>query len=153
MASGKKLFNNLLQADYLKIIEANTTGIKEVFEKQRAKSTVHHFFGYTVLLTIFHCLGTLGPRKFKQLLIKWMVTCDQPFTEVENPEFIVAMSYGRTYSKFTLPKKDGVCRQGMKLGEEVVKETKAMFSVSSLILMHHFLIHSFEICCRPWKEK
>ena len=75
-----------------------------------------------------------------------MVACDQPFTEVENPEFIAAMSYGRTYSKFTLPKKDGVRRRVMKLGEEVVEETKAMFSVSSsLISIRPFLIHSFEI--------
>jgi hypothetical protein len=82
-----------------------------------------------------------------------MVACDQPFTEVENPEFIAAMGYGRTNTKFTLLKKDGACRWVMKLGEEVVEEMKAMFSVSSsLILMHPFLIRSFEICCRPWKE-
>ena len=73
------------------------------------------------------------------------MACDQPFTEVENPEFIAAMSYGRTHSKFTLPKKDGVRRRVMKLGEEVVEETKAMFSVSSsLISIRPFLIHSFE---------
>jgi len=83
-----------------------------------------------------------------------MVACDQPFTEVENPEFIAAMGYGRTSSKFTLLKKDGVCRCVMKLGDEVVEETKAMFLVSStLISVCPFLIHSFEMCCRPWKEK
>jgi hypothetical protein len=72
-----------------------------------------------------------------------MVACDQPFTEVENPEFIAAMGYGRTSSKFTLPKKNGVHRQVMKLGEEVVEETKAMFLVgSSLISTCPFLIHS-----------
>jgi hypothetical protein len=83
-----------------------------------------------------------------------MVACDQPFTEVENPEFIAAMGYGRTSSKFTVPKKDGVRRRVMKLGEEVVEETKAMFLVRfSLILTCPFLIHSSKICCRPWKEK
>jgi len=75
------------------------------------------------------------------------VACDQPFTEVENPEFIAAMGYGRTSSKFTLLKKVSVHRCMMKLGDEVVEETKAMFLVSP------FLIHSFEMCCRPWKEK
>ena len=49
MASGKKLFDNSLQADYLKIIEANAAGIKEAFEKQKAKSAVRHFFCYVVL--------------------------------------------------------------------------------------------------------
>ena len=68
------------------------------------------------------------------------MACDQPFTEVENPEFIAAMGYGRTSSNFTLPKKDGIRRRVMKLGEEVVEETKAMFAVrSSSILMSPFL--------------
>ena len=82
------------------------------------------------------------------------MACNKPFTEVENPEFIAAMGYGRTSSKFTLPKKDGVHRWVMKLGEEVVEETKAMFLIRfSLILTCHFLIYSSEISCRPWKEK
>jgi len=42
--SGKKPFDKLLQADYLKIIEAEAAGIKEVFEKQKVKSSVRHFF-------------------------------------------------------------------------------------------------------------
>ena len=60
-----------------------------------------------------------------------MVACDQPFTEVENPKFIATMGYGRTSLKFTLLKKDGVHRQVMKLGKEIVEETKAMFEVRS----------------------
>jgi len=83
-----------------------------------------------------------------------MVACDQSFTEVENPEFIAAMGYGRTSSKFTLPKKDGVRRRVMKLGEEVIEESKALFLVRfSLILTCPFLIHASEISCRPWKAK
>ena len=57
-----------------------------------------------------------------------MVACDQPFEEIEKPEFIAAMSYGRT-GKFTLPKQDGVRRRVMKLGEENVEHIKAMFAV------------------------
>jgi len=74
-----------------------------------------------------------------------MVACDQPFTEVENPEFIAAMGYGRTSSKFTLPKKDGICRQVMKLGKEIVEEMKAMFEVRSSLLSTSpfFNIYSF----------
>ena len=49
MASGRKPFDNSLQADYLKIIEAEAAGIKEAFEKQKAKSTVRNFFCYIVL--------------------------------------------------------------------------------------------------------
>jgi hypothetical protein len=57
-----------------------------------------------------------------------MVTCDQPFDEVEKPEFIAAMSYSRN-SKFSLPKRDGVRRRVMKLGDETVEQLKNMFAV------------------------
>ena len=46
MASAKKPFDDLLQADYLKIIEAEAAGIKEAFEKQKAKSAVHSVLLY-----------------------------------------------------------------------------------------------------------
>jgi hypothetical protein len=65
MASGKKAFDNSLQADYLKIIETEAAGIKEVFEKQKAKSAVRNFFLFCCVrsfLTIFRPLGALGPR-------------------------------------------------------------------------------------------
>jgi hypothetical protein len=61
-----------------------------------------------------------------------MIACDQPFNEVENPEFIAVMSYGRSSSKFTIPKKDGVQRRVMKLGDETVQEVKELFAVRHL---------------------
>ena len=42
MASGKKTFNNSLQAEYLKIIEEQASGIKEAFMKQQAKAAVRN---------------------------------------------------------------------------------------------------------------
>ena len=63
-----------------------------------------------------------------------MITCNQPFDEVEKPEFIAAMSYGRSTSKFTLPKRDSVRRWVMKLGDETVQEIGAMFVVRFLDL-------------------
>ncbi|KAF8235292.1 hypothetical protein L208DRAFT_1541759 [Tricholoma matsutake] len=90
MASGKKTFDNSLQAEYLKIIEEQASGIKEAFMKQQAKAA-----------------EPWDQEKFERLLIEWMVACDQPFEEVEKPEFIVTMSYGRT-GKFMLPKWDGI---------------------------------------------
>jgi hypothetical protein len=72
------------------------------------------------------------------LVIKWIIACNQPFDEVENPEYIAMMSYGRDPSKFSLPKKDGVQRRAMKLGEDTIEATKAMFSV--------IFIYSYVIC-------
>lgn len=40
MASGKKTFDNSIQAEYLKIIQKQASGIKEAFMKQQAKAAV-----------------------------------------------------------------------------------------------------------------
>jgi hypothetical protein len=40
MASGKKIFDNSLQAEYLKVIEEQASDIKEAFMKQQAKAVV-----------------------------------------------------------------------------------------------------------------
>ena len=47
-------------------------------------------------------------ERFKQLLIEWVVSCDQPFDEVEKPEFISMMEYGRDPKTFSIPKRLGV---------------------------------------------
>ncbi|KAF8812634.1 hypothetical protein BYT27DRAFT_7086466 [Phlegmacium glaucopus] len=111
MASGKKVLDGLRHTEYSKIIEAQATGIKEAFAKQLAQTT-----------------EPWNQGNFERLLIEWMITCDQPFDEVEKPEFIAAMSYGRLTSKFTLPKRDGVRRRVMKLGDETVQEITALFA-------------------------
>ena len=40
-ASGQNSFNSSIHAKYLQKLEAQTSGIKEVFTKQKAKATVH----------------------------------------------------------------------------------------------------------------
>lgn len=40
MASGKKCFDESIQAEYLKMIEKQASGIKEAFAKQQAKDLV-----------------------------------------------------------------------------------------------------------------
>lgn len=69
-------------------------------------------------------------EKFEQLLVEWIVACDQPFDEVEKPEFIDLMCYGRHgVPNFSLPKREGIRRRIMKLGEETVEEVRTFFVV------------------------
>jgi hypothetical protein len=63
------------------------------------------------------------------LVLEWIIACDQPFDEVEKPEYIAMMEYGRDPSKFSLLKRNGVRQCVMKLGEDTIEATKAMFSV------------------------
>ena len=48
--------------------------------------------------------------KFEKLLVEWIVACDQPFDEVEKPEFVLMMEYNWDPTKFSLPKQDGICQ-------------------------------------------
>jgi hypothetical protein len=58
------------------------------------------------------------------------VACDQPFDEVEKPEFIGMLQYAyQSPTNFKLPSRDGIRRRVMKLGEETVEGTRAMFKV------------------------
>lgn len=57
--------------------------------------------------------------------------CDQPFDEVEKPEFIAMMNF--THSSggpLKIPKREGIKRRVMKLGEETIEGVREMFSVS-----------------------
>ena len=72
---------------------------------------------------------TNDQSKFEWLFIKWVVTCDQPFDEVQKPEFISMMEYGQYPKTLFLPKRDGVCQRVIKLGEETIQETKDIFAV------------------------
>lgn len=129
MASGKKPFEDSLHTEYLSIIEAQATGIKEAFVKQQAKAAVCSSLLPFSMFTLMLYQEPWNQDKFEQLLIEWMIACDQPFDEVEKPEFLAAMSYGRSTSKLTLPKRDGVRRRVMKLGDDTLQEMKAMFAV------------------------
>jgi len=59
MASGKKTFNNSLQAEYLKIIKEQASGIKEVFMKQEAKAAVCNiqYLSQRMFMDTFRNLG------------------------------------------------------------------------------------------------
>ena len=45
------------------------------------------------------------------------------------------MEYGRDPTKFSLPKREGMWRRVMKLGEETIEETKALFAVSLFFIL------------------
>ncbi|KIJ91394.1 hypothetical protein K443DRAFT_32511, partial [Laccaria amethystina LaAM-08-1] len=90
-ASGRKPFGSSIHAEYLQKLNAQTSGIKEAFAKQKANAA-----------------EPWDQAKFEELLIEWIVACDQPFDEVEKPEFVSMMEYKRDPTKFSLPKKDGI---------------------------------------------
>jgi len=68
--------------------------------------------------------------KFERLLAEWLVTSDQPFSEVNNPAFHDLLQY--TYNcgkKLSVPNRQSVKCKIMKMGQNSVEETRKFFKV------------------------
>lgn len=75
--------------------------------------------------------GPWDQEKFEQLLTEWIIACDQPFDEVEKPEFITMMNVTHsTGGPLKIPKREGIKRRVMKMGSETIEGVREMFSVS-----------------------
>jgi hypothetical protein len=62
-AQGKKLFDPLVQAEYLKILDLKAAGIKEAFNRQREAAAVLFFFFQHTFLFLIYISSNLGIRK------------------------------------------------------------------------------------------
>ena len=63
-----------------------------------------------------------------QLITEWVVACDQPFDEVEKPEFNRMLQYAHQ-DELKILGRNVIKRRVMKMGEDVVEETRLMFLV------------------------
>jgi len=62
--------------------------------------------------------------------MEWVLACDQPFEEVERPEFIAMMNYTHhTGTPLKIPKRDTIKRRLMKMGDDTIDDVRKMFSV------------------------
>lgn len=117
--------------EYLGKVETATSSIMKGLERQAKKVQVYLFI---ILFRSCYSLRTQGnfeQEVFNRLLAEWIVACDQPFDEVEKPEFIRLMEYthhGSTLN-FKVPGHTAVRNRVMKMGEDTVEGTKKMFSV------------------------
>jgi len=62
--------------------------------------------------------------------MEWVIACDQPFEEVKRPKFIVMMNYTHhTGTSLKIPKRDGIKRRLMKMGDDTIEDVCNMFAV------------------------
>ena len=127
-AQGKKPFDPLVQAKYLKTFNVKAARIKEAFARQQ-EAAVGFFFCWTYIYISNWCFQELWDlKRFEGLLTCWIIACDQPFDEVEKLEFIEMMQYGhQAVLNFTLPKQEGVQWYVMKLGKKTIDDIKEIF--------------------------
>ncbi|KAF5376117.1 hypothetical protein D9615_007777 [Tricholomella constricta] len=111
IAANKSTLNAKKQAEYLQTLETVSSNIKKAFEKQNEQAA-----------------GPWDQEHFEKLLAEWIVACDQPFDEVEKPEFINMMKYThRSATSLKLPGRNVIKRRIMKMGEETVEGIQQMF--------------------------
>jgi hypothetical protein len=62
--------------------------------------------------------------------MEWVIACDQPFEEVERPEFIAMMNYTHhAGTSLKIPKRNGIKLRLMKMGDNTIEDVRNMFSV------------------------
>jgi hypothetical protein len=62
-----------------------------------------------------------------------MVSCDQPFEEVDRREFRKLLEYTHFRPSLNIPHRGAVHNRVMKMGEDTVKGVQKMISVTSFL--------------------
>jgi len=142
IASGKKQLDGRTEAEYIKKLKMSSENIKKAFENQQAHAAVSNVVFSSIWMSRSDGQGPWDQEKFEQLLTEWIVACDQPFDEVEKPEFANMMNFTHHGGgPLNIPKRDGIKRRVMKMGEETIEGLREMFSVSIILfsLYHTFI--------------
>jgi len=67
---------------------------------------------------------------FKRYLAEWVVACDQPFEEVERPEFSRLLEYMHTGSKpLNIPHRTALKDHIMKMGKSTIEGIQKLVKV------------------------
>ncbi|HEV7737695.1 MAG TPA: hypothetical protein VGO47_10040 [Chlamydiales bacterium] len=66
-------------------------------------------------------------------MLRWILSCDQPFDEVEKPQFHVMVLYATCrWPLFKIPSATTVKRHAMAMGREMEEHMKIWVQVSTL---------------------
>lgn len=69
-----------------------------------------------------------------EIIMEWIIACDQPFKEVKRPIFVVMMNYAHhTGTLLKIPKCKSIKWHLMKMGSKTVEDVHRMFLVWSYL--------------------
>ncbi|SJL11777.1 uncharacterized protein ARMOST_15186 [Armillaria ostoyae] len=112
IASGKCVLEKDASREYLSQLEKASKNIVKALEKQAAKA-----------------VGDWDQAKFERLLLEWIVACDQPFEEVERPEFHELLEYTHhTGKRLHIPGRTTVQRRVKEMGIKYEEDLRNMFA-------------------------
>lgn len=107
IAAGKIPLDSPTVIDYMKNLEAKAGPLVDAFKRATAGSETQW-----------------DQTEFENFLTKWMVVCDQPFEEVERPEFKALLEYNCRPTKLNIPSSTTIKRRVMKMGETMETDMK-----------------------------
>ncbi|HEV7737246.1 MAG TPA: hypothetical protein VGO47_07755 [Chlamydiales bacterium] len=109
-------------------LKRNEGPLMMMFEKQLPKEVSVHPATPRQLTSCQTC-KEFDPKEFERLLLRWIVACDQPFDEVEKPEFRALIRYVHGTLTLHIPSATAVKRHVMTTGEQMQEELKAFIQV------------------------
>ncbi|KAJ6616751.1 hypothetical protein B0H10DRAFT_1375817 [Mycena sp. CBHHK59/15] len=112
IAAGKRTFDDVAEQSYLanlRRLQPNTIG--EAFDRQRTKNTL-----------------PWDQERFERLLAEWIVSCDQPFDEVDKAEFRELLFCTHRSSDLHIPGRKAIRERIMAMEKGVKEKMKKMFS-------------------------
>jgi hypothetical protein len=122
VASAKWQLDGNREHEFLEKLNRLSGNIKKAFQDQQARAVVSDNYLYLCMQLIKSQQGPWNQEKFEKALMEWIIACDQPFDEVEKPEFIALMMITHHASGlFKIPKRDGIKQRVMKMGEETIE--------------------------------
>lgn len=100
-----------VMAEYLAQLERSSNNILRAFDQQREKA-----------------VGPWNQDEFERLLAEWTVACDQPFEEVDRPEFRKLLEYTHHRPSLHIPHRKSIRTRIMKMGEDTMEGVKKMIA-------------------------
>jgi hypothetical protein len=112
---------------------------------------MHHIH---VHISFINQQGPWDQENFEQYLTEWIIACDQPFDEVEKPEFITMMNYAHQSGSPLKNLQCNVIKQHvMKMGEDTIEGVPEMFSVCYSLLNAFIQFYSINLESRSSKAR
>ena len=130
IASGEIELSSAKLAELVKAHGTHQVLLENAFSWQQEKAAVSSYV-LKQLHSFHHRIQEpWSQERFEELLIRWIVTSDQPFNEVENPELVNLLKYVNwSLSSFKIPSRFTVKHHVASIGAEGVQQMKELFLV------------------------
>lgn len=132
IASGKKLLDSSEASNYLLKLEKASANVLQMFSQQQQQAAVKfpNFVSCPVVSYAHWQDKKWDQNEFEKILSEWIIACDQPFEEVDRPEFRRLLEYTHTHpTPLHIPHRNAIRSRIMKMGEDTIEGVKRMISV------------------------